>query len=79
MEEESRFDKRVLSAYEEYLKLPKAEVSGENKIVELYENNWCIMTGRSIVHPHPHRHYTLIEFAYSLGKKPKLYERFFEN
>ena len=43
---------------------------------ELYDNYWCIRTGRSIIYPHPHRHYTLIEFAFWLGEKEDLYDRF---
>ena len=42
-------------------------------------NHWCVFTGRSIIHPHPHRHYTLIEFAFCIGNKKDLYEKFFKD
>ena len=69
-------EEKIKKAYEEYLKLPKAECRGENRHAELYSNNWCVINGRSFVHPHPHRHYTLIEFAFWIGKKEDLYSRF---
>jgi hypothetical protein len=33
------------------------------KDLEMYEKDWCILTGRSIVSPHPHRAYTFEEFV----------------
>jgi len=53
---ENKFEEKLKLGYEEYLKLPKAECSGVNRETELYTNRWYIMMGRSIVHPHPHRH-----------------------
>ena len=43
---------------------------------ELYENGWVILTGRSIVSPHPHRKYTLDEFISECGRNEKLKNRF---
>lgn len=76
---ENKFEEKLKLAYEEYIKLPKAECSGINREAELYINNWYITTGRSIVHPNPHRHYTFLEFVYWCGKDETLYNRFFKN
>jgi hypothetical protein len=73
---ESKFEEKLKLGYEEYLKLPKAECSGVNREAEIYSNKWCVSTGRSIIHPNPHRHYTLLEFAYWCGKNESLYNRF---
>lgn len=72
-------EEKIKNAYKEYLKLPKAECSGENKNAELYVNRWYVLMGRSFSHPHPHRHYTLIEFAFWVGNKSDLQERFMNN
>lgn len=69
----TKFEEKFKAGYEEYLKLPKA---GPRTNSELYSNNWCILNGRSIIHPHPHRHYTFIEFVYYCGKDINLYNRF---
>jgi hypothetical protein len=72
----NRLEEKIKAGYEEYLKLPLAEMNGKNRDAELYNNGWCIFTGRAIMHPDPHRHYTLIEFAYTCGKNESLYDRF---
>ena len=71
---ENKFELKLKLAYDEYLTLPKFErgVKQEN----VYDKNWCVCTGRSIVAPHPHRYYTLLEFVYWCGKKEELYNRF---
>ena len=69
----------IKKAYAEYLKLPKATIRGENKSAEMYKEHWCVFTGRSFCHPNPHRHYTLIEFAFWLGKNQSLHKRFMSN
>jgi hypothetical protein len=76
---ENKFEEKLKLGYEEYLKLPKAECSGVNRETELYTNRWYIMMGRSIVHPHPHRHYTFLEFVYWCGKDENLYNRFLKS
>lgn len=76
---ENKFEEKLKRGYEEYLKLPKAECSGANREAELYTNRWYIMMGRSIVHPHPHRHYTFLEFVYWCGKDEALYNRFLKS
>ncbi len=76
---ENKFEETLKLGYEEYLKLPKAEYRGVNRDTELYTNQWCVMMGRSIVHPHPHRHYTFLEFVYRCGKDEALYNRFLKN
>jgi len=58
--------------FEEYKALPEASRNGR---VELYPN-WCIITGRSFMHPHPHRHYTSQEFYHKLGSDSDFAERF---
>ena len=67
------FDENIHIAYKKYLDLPLATIQSET---EIYRHMWVILTGRSIVSPHPHRHYTLIEFAYWCGKNQTLYDRF---
>jgi hypothetical protein len=76
---ENKFEEKLRLGYEEYLKLPKAECSGVNRESELYTNRWYIMMGRSIVDPHPHRHYTFLEFVYWCGKDENLYDRFLKS
>lgn len=68
----NEFEEKLKLGYEEYLKLPKSGFSE----TELYANGWYIMTGMSIIHPHPHRHYTFLEFVYWCGKDENLYNRF---
>ena len=70
----NKFEEKLQSGYEEYLKLPKG--TRNSRIDDIYSNHWYIMTGRSIISPHPHRHYTFIEFAYWCGKDETLYKRF---
>lgn len=72
------FEEKLQIGYHEYLKLPKAEVSGINRNTELYSNNWCKIEGRACIHPHPHRHYTFLEFVFYCGNNEKLYERFIQ-
>lgn len=72
------FEDKFKIGYEEYLKLPKATISGENRNAELYSKQWCYFTGRSFVHPNPHRHYTFIEFVYFCGKNEELSQRFIQ-
>lgn len=75
---ENKFEEKLKLGYEEYLKLPKAEGSGYRE-AELYTNRWYVMMGRSIVDPHPHRHYTFLEFVYRCGKDETLYNRFLKS
>ncbi len=75
----NKFEEKLQSGYEEYLKLPKftRELKILNRVNDdIYSNHWCIITGRSIISPHPHRHYTFIEFVYWCGKNEKLYNKF---
>lgn len=69
-------DEKIKIAYEEYLKLPKGGNTIENLTSELYNNQWCFLTGLSVMEPHPHRHYTLLEFAYNCGIDKTLRQRF---
>lgn len=72
----NEFENKLRLGYDECLKLPKAECCGPNKNAEIYVNKWYIITGRSITHPTPHRHYTFLEFVYWCGKDEKLYKKF---
>ena len=62
-------DTPVQQAYLEYAKLPLATNEGDEDPVlnpdtnEIYSNNWCVHQGLSFVAPHPHRHYTYLEFC----------------
>ena len=69
------FEERFKSGYEEYLKLPK-EDRMENRNSDLYTNGWCVLTGRAIIHPHPHRHFSFLEFVYYCGKDQTLFDKF---
>jgi hypothetical protein len=69
-------EESLKNGYDEYLKLPTAKLDGVNRHAELYENKWCILKGRSFAYPHPHRHYTFLEFVYMCGKKEDLHKRF---
>jgi hypothetical protein len=71
----SKREERIEIGYAEYLKLPLATVS-DVQSNEIYSNRWFFRTGRSIVSPHPHRHYTLVEFAFECGYNSTLYDRF---
>lgn len=69
-------DSEMIHAYQEYKKLPKAELSGPNRDALMYRNRWCVIVGRSYVHPHPHRHLTLDEFKQKM-KTDKLMQAHF--
>ncbi len=73
---ENKFEQKLKNGYDEYLKLPKA---GRNINSELYNNQWCFLTGMSIISPHPHRHFTFLEFVFHCGKDITLYNRFIKN
>lgn len=64
-------------AYEQYLSLPKATI--HKKDSEIYNNRWCVITGRSFRFPNPHRHYSYREFIEKLDNDEKFRERFLNN
>jgi len=70
------FEENLKYGYEEYLKLPKAK---RNKDTDIYLNKWCVITGKSIIPPHPHRHFTFLEFVYFCGQDASLWNRFLNN
>jgi len=72
---ESSFDTTVEEAYQEYLKIPKYDRSNRRQ-ENIYDLHWCQLTGRSCISPHPHRHYTPLEFSYFLGKNEEMSNRF---
>ena len=53
-------ERKYEKEYEEYLKqeLPNRK----NYEPFLKKMNWCIQNGRSIIAPHPHRHFSYEEF-----------------
>lgn len=55
-----------LQLYELYCSIPLWNRSNRSRIYPDY----VILTGRAIVAPHPHRHYTLEEFIDKLEKDP---------
>jgi hypothetical protein len=77
MDTENKFEQKLKMGYKEYLTLPKATIQDHRKN-EIYTNGWYIMTGRSMISPHPHRHYTFLEFVYHCGNKNSLYQKFIE-
>lgn len=50
-----------LQLYYLYRSIPLAELRGPNKFSRIYPD-YVVLLGRSIVHPHPHRHYEFDEF-----------------
>lgn len=60
--------------YEKYLALPKGAKPRLDQ--EMYVNHWYITTGRAIIAPHPHRHFTEEEFNERIKYDNKLYDRF---
>ncbi len=64
---------RIEKGYKDYLMQPKASLGNPT---EIYNEGWCIYEGRACVSPHPHRHYTLVEFAFHCGKNENLFNRF---
>ena len=70
------FEEKFKVGYDEYLKMPKATINGEHRYAEMYVKKWCILTGRSMIHPHPHRYYTLMEFVFYCGRDEQLYNKF---
>jgi len=53
--------KELLEAFDKYSLMPLAKMSEKEKS-EIYQKGYVVVTGRAIVHPNPHRHYTLCEF-----------------
>ena len=72
---DSLFDQNVEQAYAKYLEMPKFDRSNIRQ-ENIYDLGWCVHTGLACFPPHPHRHYTLVEFAYNCGKKEEMYDRF---
>ncbi len=70
---ENKFEEKLKVGYTEYLKLPLASLRNKT---EIYLNQWCVIVGKGVVSPDPHRYYTFLEFVYWCGKNETLYERF---
>lgn len=51
--------------YKRYLEIPKLTrpFNKDTPKYNIHDKHWCIFTGRSIIGPHPHRHYTFEEFV----------------
>ena len=56
-------------AYKKYLLKP---------LNMMYKKMWCVILGRSLVSPHPHRYYTYTEFVYISKHKEEIYNSFYE-
>lgn len=54
-------NEKLLEAYAKYMLMPLASIS-ESSPSEIYSRYYVVLTGRAIIHPHPHRHFTLKEF-----------------
>lgn len=72
------FEEKLDAAYQEYLKLPLATFNDIHEN-EIYNNGWYQVTGRRIIAPHPHRHYTFLEFVYHCGRDKNLHTKFLFN
>ena len=53
--------------YELYCSIPKWTVGNPSRIYPKY----VVITGRSIIAPHPHRHYSFEEFVDKLNEDPE--------
>lgn len=51
-------------------------MDGNGNNSEMYAKGWCKFTGLACVYPHPHRHFTLLEFAYNVVYDKEMYDRF---
>lgn len=66
-----------INAYEEYRNLPNYQhQSSLHSVNEIYNNKWCVILGRAITPPHPHRKWTLEEFVKQCEKNEALRSRF---
>jgi hypothetical protein len=72
------FEDRLKIGYQEYLKLPLAEITTYNEN-ELYKNGWYTRIGLGVVSPDPHKHYSFLVFVFECGRKESLYERFIKS
>lgn len=54
-------EKTQAELYEAYLEIAKHD-RWKRDVIDIYTSNWCVLTGRACVSPHPHRHYTFEEF-----------------
>jgi hypothetical protein len=52
-----------IQLYQYYLSIPLSEIGKRSRIYPKY----VLITGRSFAGPHPHRHYTIDEFAERLN------------
>ena len=71
----NKFEDKLEKGYGEYVKLPLAGVT-DFQGNEIFKNKWCVIIGRGVVDPNPHRHYTFLEFVFWCGKNENLYNRF---
>ena len=55
-----------LQLYELYCSIPLRKIGSPSRIYPEY----VTITGRAIIAPHPHRHYTLEEFIDKLNEDP---------
>jgi hypothetical protein len=61
-------------AYKKYLQLPLADTTSDS--CEIYDKNWCVLTGLAFMHPHPHRYFTLDEFQTKYIEDAEFRKRF---
>lgn len=72
----SESDDLFVQGYNEYLKYVRACQESGDRVTEMYTNGWYVITGRSIIAPHPHRPYLFLEFVYHCGRDRALYTKF---
>ena len=58
----------IYAAFTRYLSLPLQTIQAPSVIYP----HWCVLTGCAIVSPHPHRHFTFLEFCRQVERDEKL-------
>lgn len=64
--------------YQIYLRIPKSSANKTNEAPITIYPSYCVIEGRSIRYPHPHRHYTFEEFSSKIDYYED-FKKFIEN
>lgn len=67
-------DAKLALTYINYMSYPTCKMGDYENI--LYKKKWCKYMGRSIVHPHPTRHFTFEEYKEYAVEHPEMVEYF---
>ena len=65
--------------YQKYLLIPKFDRRTKDSVINIYSTGWSMLTGRAIIAPHPHRHFTfeefVLEYEHNVGLKNYIDEK----